>query len=196
MITGNVPANFLSNPFLKQLFSKMRPLYKLPARNEKFAKVLVPAEFKRVEEIVGKATNNADFLSLSSDGWKDVSRNKLINVIVHTPKPFLYSTIDVTQDSCTGELIKELLSAEIEKIGNYFKAYIFKFLGAKKIVSIVTDNAANMKLAWELLTKKYPWIVFEGCKAHSVDLAAKDLCKLPFVIEIVENCVEIAKFFR
>jgi hypothetical protein len=53
-----------------------------------------------------------------------------------------------------------------------------------------------MKAAWKLLSQKYPWIVFEGCKAHGLDLAAKDLCKFNFVADVVQKCVEIAKFFR
>jgi hypothetical protein len=61
---------------------------------------------------------------------------------------------------------------------------------------MVTDNAPNMKAAWKLLSQKYPWIVFEGCKAHGLDLAAKDLCKFNFVADVVQKCVEIAKFFR
>ncbi len=53
-----------------------------------------------------------------------------------------------------------------------------------------------MKSAWNLLENKYEWILFEGCKAHSVDLAAKDLCKTDFISDCVEKCIEVAKFFR
>lgn len=60
----------------------------------------------------------------------------------------------------------------------------------------MTDNAPNMKKAWKLLGKKYPWIVFEGCKAHSVDLAAKDLCETSSISSVIDQCVDIAKFFR
>jgi hypothetical protein len=74
--------------------------------------------------------------------------------------------------------------------------YLFLCLGPQKIVAVVTDNARNMKAAWKLLSKNYPWIVFEGCKAHSIDLAAKDLCKLDFVDDIVDKCAEVAKLFR
>jgi len=60
----------------------------------------------------------------------------------------------------------------------------------------MTDNAPNMKAAWNLLRNDFPWIIFEGCKAHGIDLAAKDLCKLEFIVEVVDKCVEIVKFFR
>jgi hypothetical protein len=70
------------------------------------------------------------------------------------------------------------------------------YLGPQKIVALVTDNAPNMKAGWKLLNKKYPWIFFEGCKAHGIDLAAKDLCKLKFFSEIIDKCIDVAKFFR
>jgi hypothetical protein len=109
----------LDNPFFKQFMDKARPSYKLPARNEKFAKKLIPAEFERVKQAVDKATNQSDFLALTSDGWTDVARNRLINVIVHTPKPYLFSSIDATAEVHSGQFIAELLSAEIEKLGRF-----------------------------------------------------------------------------
>jgi len=116
-VTGNIAANFLDNPFFKMFISKLRPSYKLPARNGKYSKTLVPAEFERVQKAVEKATNSADFLALSFDGWSDVSGSRLINVLVHTPKPYLYSTIDATVEEHTGEYICDLVAAEIEKLG-------------------------------------------------------------------------------
>lgn len=176
----------------------MRPSYKLPSRNGNYPKKLIPAEYDRVKSAVEKATNSADFLALSSDGWSDISGNRLINVIVLTPTPYLHSTIDATLEAHTGEYISDLLAIEVEKLGKILKLLFLPILilGPQKIISIVTDNAANMKKAWKLLNKKYPWIIFEGCKAHSVDLAAKDLCKTQFISSIVDQCVEIAKFFR
>jgi hypothetical protein len=63
-------------------------------------------------------------------------------------------------------------------------------------MALITDNAPNMKASWKLLGKEYPWMIFEGCKAHGIDLAAKDLCKLEFISEVTNECVKIAKFFR
>ena len=78
--------------------------------------MLVPAEFKRVKETVENATNSADFLAVTSDGWTDITGSRLINVLVHTPKPYLFTTIDATKDSHTGRFICDKLSTEIEKL--------------------------------------------------------------------------------
>jgi hypothetical protein len=94
---------------------------------------LVPAEYERVQNAVQNATNSSDFLALSSDGWSDVSRNRLINVIVHTPTPFLFSTIDATLDEHTGEYICDLLGVEIEKLGKFLKvSYKIEFFRPAK----------------------------------------------------------------
>ena len=137
-----------------------------------------------MEKRVEKEVNAADFLALSSDGWTDISSNRLINVIVHTPSPLVFTTIECTLEEHTGTYICETLSREIEK------------LGSRKVIALVTDNAPNMRCAWNLLEHKYPWIIFDGCKAHSIDLAAKDLSKVPFVAGLVQDCINIAKFFR
>jgi hypothetical protein len=183
MVTGNIAANFLDNPFLKELFRKLRPSYNLPSRFQ-FSTGFLSSEYQRVESMVEKATNKADFLALTSDGWTDVSSNRLVNVVVHTPKPYLFATIDASMEEHTGAYICTLLAEKIEK------------LGPKKIIAVVTDNAANMKLAWRLLEEKYPWIIFDGCKAHFVDLAAKDFCKVDDVSAFINDCLKVAKFFR
>ena len=72
LITGNIAANFLDNPFFRQFIHKLRPSYKLPSRNEKFVNKLIPAEFERVHKAVEATTNGSDFLALSSDEWTDV----------------------------------------------------------------------------------------------------------------------------
>jgi hypothetical protein len=81
----------------------------------------VPAEHERVQKAVEKATNEADFLSVSSDGWTDINGKRLINVIAHTPKPYLFNSIDATQDSHDAPFICQTLSAEIEKLSKFLK---------------------------------------------------------------------------
>ena len=172
-------ANFLDNPFFRQFIGKIRPAYQIPARNDKFAKKLVPAEYQRMRLEVEQALGKSDFLAISSDGWKDIEKNKLINFVAFNPKPFLIETVDTDGQSLTGKyifgyiifltkltfFIKDLLSEQMEKVGS------------AKIVAVTTDNAKNMKAAWKLLEAKYPWIICFGCQSHSIDLAAKDICQ-------------------
>lgn len=145
------------------------------------------------------ATSKVDFLAISSDGWTDINGASIINVIVHTPKPFHFNSINASGESHTGEyiagiirsiwfvihlLIIGILSKEIEKLGKH------------KVVAVVTDHAANMRKAWDLLSIKYPWILFEGCKGHMVNLAARDVCEKTAVKSFLDECSKIVRFFR
>lgn len=106
----------------------LRPSYKLPSRNSKFSNVLVPAEFDRVRKAVETATNSADYLAISSDGWTDVKGNRLINILVHTPKPYLFNTVNATEDSHDAPFIRDTLKTEIDKLGKHLKlqfSYLF-----------------------------------------------------------------------
>lgn len=77
-------------------------------------------------------------------------------------------------------------------------------LGENKVVAVVTDHAANMKNAWKKLSGDdseyegvtFPWILFEGCKAHMLNLAARGICEKTAVADCLKRCCEIARFFR
>jgi hypothetical protein len=86
----------------------MRPSYQIPNRNKKFSKVLVPTEYERMKTELEAVIKKEDFVGLSSDGWKDVAQNKLVNFIVHAPKPFLFETIDTEGKSQTAIYISGL----------------------------------------------------------------------------------------
>jgi hypothetical protein len=47
----------------------------------------------------------------------------------------------------------------------------------KQIAAIVTDNAANMKKAWEIVKQEKPRILTYGCVAHIINLFIGDCVK-------------------
>lgn len=65
--------------------------------------------------------NEADFVSISSDGWTDVKGSRIINVIAHTSKPFLFNSINATQEAHDAPFICRSLKTEIDKLGKFFK---------------------------------------------------------------------------
>lgn len=91
----------MDNDYFKKFCQILNPEYKLPERH-KFSKELVPREFARVQIAVEERIQMADFLALSIDGWTDVAMNAIIDVIVYTPEPFLYDSIDTGENSHTG----------------------------------------------------------------------------------------------
>ena len=55
--------------------------------------------------------------------------------------------------------------------------------------AIITDNAKNMKAAWEEVRKTYPHILTIGCSAHGLNLLLGDICEL----RTLDNLVKKAK---
>ena len=135
---------------------KIRLEYNVPTR-QKLASVLVPAEYDKMRKKVEDVVNKQDFEALSTDGWTDNQQNNIINFIVHTPKPYLWESINATNETKTSIYIAETIKIEIEKIGK------------QKVVSVLTDHAPNMVGAWKILNDEYPHIIFQGCKAHAID---------------------------
>jgi hypothetical protein len=80
--------------------------------------------------------------------------------------------------------VADLLSSQIEKIG------------PTKVVNVNTDHAPEMMAAWEILKARYPWISFTGCQNHTTHLLSKDIVNVPEVKAVIEDCKDVAQFFR
>jgi hypothetical protein len=65
-----------------------------------------------------------------------------------------------------------------------------------KVSCIITDNAPVMKAAWNILEKKYPFVIFFGCLAHGLNLLIKDIMKLPWAKNILKSAKQIVVYFR
>lgn len=72
---------------------------------------------------------------------------------------------------------------------------VIEAVGPVKVIALTSDHAPNMTSAIRLLQAKYPWIVFSGCKAHALDLACRDILKIPAIQSILDSCKEITSFF-
>uniref|UniRef100_A0AC34F9B8 BED-type domain-containing protein n=1 Tax=Panagrolaimus sp. ES5 TaxID=591445 RepID=A0AC34F9B8_9BILA len=184
IITGNIPYRIVENSDFRAFMHRLRPSYELPSRTYGLPKKLIPQEYATIKENVDKNIEAAPFYSLSTDGWTDINGRHMLNVIVHTPKPFLYKFIDASLDDENGEFICEKLAEVVEE------------LGVQKFVGIVTDHAAVMKKVWRLLKEKYPWIQTEGCKSHAGNLLLIDIFTDPKYAELVHQCTSIVSFFR
>lgn len=115
-----------------------------------------------MEDLVG----NAPSLAIGSDGWSDIKNVGIVNIVVFPSggPSLLWSSKDTGTSSHTGQYMCDVISEAIEE------------LGPGRVMALVTDNAANMQLGWELLEQKYPWLLCFGCLAHSLNLLAKDIC--------------------
>lgn len=99
------------------------------------------------------------------DGWTSASTLSIYNFVVLTPsnQQYLYCLQDFSSSHHTGEFFASEIKKIIEKIG------------AKKFSAVVTDNASNVRLAREIISKEYPSILNLRCIAHFINLITKSI---------------------
>ena len=98
-------------------------------------------------------------------------------------RKYLWNIEDVSSESITGDF----LTTQIEKIINS--------IGQDKIVGLVTDGAANCKMARRLIKEKYPGIITMWCIAHHLNLVSKDICKHEFALSTINKCQTLVLFY-
>lgn len=97
---------------------------------------------------------------------------------------YLYKLADLSENSHTGNYVAEVIGEIIEKIG------------PNKISAIVSDNAANVRNAREILQAKYPNIENVRCIAHAINLIACDIVKESFGDRLLRKVNILGSFFK
>ena len=181
---SSAPLSIVENDHWIDFFKKLKPNFNLPSRYE-LSNRLLSQEFARVEGRVEQRVATAPCLALQMDGWSNIRRQSIVNVVLNTPEPSFFETIATGADRHTGENIAQLIISVIIKVG------------PMKVVAIVTDNASSMKLSWRIVQEQYPLITVYGCLLHGIHSFFKDMCtEISVIVEIKNYCSVIMKEVR
>lgn len=91
---------------------------------------------------------------------------------------------DLSNDSHTSEFLsKEIID-------------VIKSVGSDKFSAIVSDNAANVRKAREMVHKEFPSIQNVRCVAHCINLLAGDMVKHNFADKLLKKVNTIVAFFK
>ncbi|XP_039063935.1 uncharacterized protein LOC120208863 [Hibiscus syriacus] len=168
LCANGIPFNILRNPQFREMINAIRKAsegYKAPS-SEKARTVLLDECVRDVEKDLTpfKDTWYSQGLSIVSDGWTNIKQKPLINVLVVNSRGsmFMY-TEDFSGVEKTGKAIAEFLIQAIESVG------------PSNVLSVVTDNASNCKLAGKEIEKVYKHIFWSPCCVHTLNLIFKDL---------------------
>ncbi len=178
--TGS-PLMLTANVYWKRFLNVLRPAYTPPTRHA-LSTHLLDREFNRVQAKVKQTIDKADCISIISDGWSNV--HGIINYIVTTPQSIFYKSTDTKDNRHTGPYIADQLKAVIND------------LGPEKVCALVTDNAANMKVAWAHVKETYPHITTIGCAAHALNLLLKDIMALDTMNTLYETAKQVVKYVK
>lgn len=180
--TGS-PLMLTANVYWKRFLNALRPAYTPPTRHA-LSTHLLDTEFNRVQAKVKQTIDKADCISVISDGWSNVRGQGIINYIVTTPQPVFYKSTDTKDNRHTGLYTADELKAVISD------------LGPEKVFGLVTDNAANMKVAWAHVEETYPHITTIGCAAHTLNLLLKDIMALKTMDTLYKTAKQVVKYVK
>ena len=105
---------------------------------------------------------------------------ELLTHNVNTPQPVFHKSVDTKENRHTCQYIADELKV------------IINDLGPDKVFALVTDNAANMKVAWAHVEETYPQITI-GCAAYTLNLLLKDIMALKTMDTLNKRAKQICK---
>jgi Protein of unknown function (DUF 659) len=141
--SAGISFNVIENEDFCAFIKKASPSFKIPSRYE-LSNTILNSEYELIKDEVQNILEKQEFVSITTDGWSNIHNTSIVNYMITTPKPIFYKSVSTNEERHTSENIAEGIKQTIEEIGE------------KKVVAVITDNAANMKAAWTILKRTYP----------------------------------------
>lgn len=110
-----------------------------------------------------EAIEEAKGVSIVIDGWSNVRKDDIINIVLCTPKPFFYSSINTEDKPKTAVYMKTLIDPILTKYG------------PSNFNAVVSDNASNMVKLGKDVNLQNKNVFFNGCCSHLLSLLIKNL---------------------
>jgi hypothetical protein len=141
--SAGISFNIIDNPDFCIFLKKACSAFKIPSRH-KLSTTILDAEYNSLKKDVDDVLEKKEYLCITSDGWSNIKKTSIINYMVTIPQPIFYKSIPTHEERHTAENISAGIKQTINEVGE------------EKVVAIITDNAPNMKAAWEILKNEYP----------------------------------------
>lgn len=177
----------VENKGFQWLMKTIAPIYKVPSR--KTMTRLIEMRYETLKKNFIIKVEKAICYSLTCDNWTDVTNQSYLGVTVH------YLTDELEMKSgCIGVFpldknhTAEYLTYSLSTVIENFK------LERSKITAIITDSAANIKLAIEKTIGKHKQLF---CFAHILSHIVSDaLSNMPHAQEIISKVKKIVTIVR
>ncbi|KAL6550574.1 hypothetical protein OROMI_021062 [Orobanche minor] len=189
LCANGIPFNVLRSPEMAAMTNALKNApkdYKPPSADR--ARTSLLDDLKR--EVERECTPISDTwstqgTSIISDGWTNIKKNPLINVIAANSRGsmFLYAE-DFAGVEKTGKEIANFLLKAIDEVGS------------SNVMQVVTDNAANCKAAGKEVEKVHKHIFWSPCVVHTLNLIFKDFAvAFPWMSVTYIKGKNIVKYF-
>jgi hypothetical protein len=136
--------------------------------------------------------------SLSSDGWSNVQRRPLMNVVLSWPdgQEFLGVVDCSTSDWRDGESGHGHVPTKDARFIVDSIKMLASSVDVSEIVAVFMDNAAPCRAALSILEQEWPSVFGVGCLAHALDLVLEDIGKIEWVKDTIAAAKKIVKVIR
>eukprot|EP00966_Prymnesium_polylepis_P086055 1991594-Prymnesium_polylepis.2 len=120
-----------------------------------------------------------------SDGWDDVEKNHLINLLLITSKgTFFDGTMKLgSDDHEDAKAVAKIIIDEIMTIG------------CLNVIQVVTDTCSVVKAAWKIIEEEFPWITCTCCAPHVLSLELHDIAKIKQVGAVIKKTGKVLNRF-
>lgn len=184
---GNgLPFRFANDPYFKDAVKATAAFgesYTAPPSADKLRTTILQQERELKGLEAYKEQVSFSGATITSDGWSDVRRRPLLNLLVVSPKGELYlKAVDTCGEVKDATFIAARLAEAIHEVG------------AENVVQVVMDSAAVCKAAGRLIEEQFPWITWTPCTPHCLDLLLEDVGKLPWAASVVAEATSAVKF--
>ena len=129
---------------------------------------------------------NQSGCTIVSDGWSNVQRQPLINIMVVSPCGECFiKAVDSSGEINSGSYIASIIGKVIDEVGE------------KNVVQVVMDNVANCRATGTILEYCYQRLYTSGCNTHSLNLVLQDWYKsdsTEWFKTIIDRARKIVKF--
>ena len=177
---NSLPFNIINDEHFIKFCKTLRPSYVAPIPYL-LKTTHLNREYEEVKKMTDDAIDEAFGVTIVINGWSNVRHDDIVNVILCTPKPYFFKSINTEDNSKTARYLKTLIDPIIDKYG------------AAKISAIVSDNASNMKKLGQEVNLQHKNIFFSGCCAHLLSLLIKDVVVISEFKEIFQSSHQIVK---
>jgi hypothetical protein len=183
-LANGLPLRVADDHYFKAMLKAVKTAdgsYKSPHR-QRLSTDLLARTKKRVkvdQEAVLQIGMQLNGATIVSDGWTDLNRRPLINVVlVTTNGEFFIEAVDTSGDKKSMEYIADMLSKHI----------------TKDIDFVVMDGAC--KGAIEKLMEQFEWLSGVVCSTHGLELFMKDIGKQDFAADVLAGVKSAVKFIN
>lgn len=184
-----IPIHTVAKPGFQKLMKTTVPLYKIPSEKF-FSKTELPRMYNSVKDEVGKRIAQGKWYAATTDLWTSSggSGHPYISFTIHYLLDWkLQSNCLETQffpEDHTADNIREFFDNMLQEWG----------INKERLVCVTTDNATNMKKAFESDTSAFPCYWF-GCFGHNLNLAISKALKNQRVDTAIRACRHLVQGF-